>query len=85
MLLYSDGRGARWKKAPTISLATLLGVPMRSSNTRAQSTRGCMIGRIINQVVKLFSNSIQPVPDSYRPGKFVAVAKDVVSGGPDLS
>ena len=34
--------------------------------------------------MKLFSNSIQPVPESYRPAKFVAVAKDVVSGDPDL-
>lgn len=28
-----------------------------------------------SQVVKLFSNSIQPVPESYKPAKFVSVAR----------
>lgn len=37
-----------------------------------------------SQVVKLFSNGFQPVLESYRPAKFIAVQKDVVSGHPDL-
>ncbi len=37
-----------------------------------------------SQVVKMFSNSMQRFPESYGPAKFVAVAKDVVSGDPDL-
>jgi IS1 family transposase len=36
------------------------------------------------QVVKLFSNSIEPIPEGYKPAKFVSVAKDAVSGDPDL-
>ena len=37
-----------------------------------------------SQVVKMFSNSMQRFPESYGPAKFVAVAKDVVNGDPDL-
>ena len=37
-----------------------------------------------SQVVKLFSNSMPPIPESYKPAKFVSVAKDVASGDPDL-
>jgi IS1 family transposase len=37
-----------------------------------------------SSVMKVFSNSALPVPESYRPAKFIAVQKDVVSGWPDL-
>lgn len=37
-----------------------------------------------SEVVKIFSNAAQPITESYRPAKFIAVAKDVVSGTPDL-
>ena len=36
------------------------------------------------QIVKIFSNSLQPVTESYKPSKFVSMAKDTVSGNPDL-
>ena len=36
------------------------------------------------QVVKLFSNRLERVSESYSPAKFVAVAKDAVTGNPDL-
>lgn len=36
------------------------------------------------QVVKLFSNHLSDVFESYSPAKFVSVAKDAVSGVPDL-
>ncbi len=36
------------------------------------------------QVVKLFSNHLDYVSESYNPAKFVSVAKDAVSGNPDL-
>jgi len=37
-----------------------------------------------SEVVKIFSNAAQPITESYRPAKFIAVAKDVVRGTPDL-
>jgi lysophospholipase L1-like esterase len=36
------------------------------------------------QVVKLFSTHLDRVSESYMPAKFVSVAKNVVSGMPDL-
>lgn len=36
------------------------------------------------QVVKLFSNRLDRVSESYMPAKFVSVAKDAVRGRPDL-
>jgi IS1 family transposase len=36
------------------------------------------------QVVKLFSTHLDKVSESYSPAKFVSVAKDAVSGAPDL-
>jgi IS1 family transposase len=37
-----------------------------------------------SQVVKLFSNWLERVSESYSPAKFVCVQKDAVSGTPDL-
>jgi transposase-like protein/IS1 family transposase len=37
-----------------------------------------------SQVVKLFSNRLDRVSESYKPANFIAVQKDVVSGNPDL-
>ena len=36
------------------------------------------------QVVKLFSTRLDRVSESYMPAKFVSVAKDAISGNPDL-
>ena len=36
------------------------------------------------QIVKLFSTHLDRVPESYNPAKFVSVAKDTVSGMPNL-
>jgi hypothetical protein len=36
------------------------------------------------QIVKLFSTHLNQVPESYSPAKFVSVAKDTISGMPDL-
>jgi IS1 family transposase len=35
-------------------------------------------------VIKMFSTTTQVIPESYRTAKFVSVAKDAVSGDPDL-
>ena len=37
-----------------------------------------------SQVVKLFSNRLDRISESYKPANFVAVQKDAVSGNPDL-
>ena len=37
-----------------------------------------------SQVVKLFSNRLDRVSESYKPAKFIAVQKGAVSGDPDL-
>ncbi len=37
-----------------------------------------------SQVVKLFSNRLNRVSESYSPARFVCIQKDVVSGRPDL-
>ena len=52
-----------------------MGAPMPSSPTRRLSTLAFMIARTHSRVVKLLSNSMQPVPESYKPAKFVSVAK----------
>jgi IS1 family transposase len=36
------------------------------------------------QIVKLFSNQLDRVSESYKPARFVSVAKDSISGRPDL-
>jgi len=37
-----------------------------------------------SQIVKLFSHSMDPGRERYSPGSFVSVAKDVITGMPDL-
>jgi IS1 family transposase len=36
------------------------------------------------QVLKLFSTHLDRIPESYSPARFVSVAKDAISGNPDL-
>ena len=38
-----------------------------------------------SQVVKLFSHHIEPGRERYSPAKFITLAKDAISGTPDLA
>jgi IS1 family transposase len=57
---------------------------MHSSHTKVQLMLAYTIARITHKIVKLFSTHLNQVPESYSFAKFVSVAKDTISGRPDL-